>query len=71
MFQFYFPMNVFFFFLSSVKAHAFGGGETHYKMCRRKEERDCASGRAGGGRGGRSAVAFDEWAAMHSFSLIH
>lgn len=29
--------------------------------------------RAGGWEGGekRAAVAFDEWAAMHSFSLIH
>lgn len=40
-----------------------GGGETHYKMCRRKGETEW--GRASG------SVVFAEWAAMHSFSLIH
>lgn len=41
MLQFYFQMNVFsLFFCSPLHPCLSGGGETHYKMCRRREERE-------------------------------
>lgn len=70
MFQiFYFALNGFFpllFFSTSVKALV------EVKPIRKTCRRTRGERRSGGGGGGGGATAaLDEWAAVHSFSLIH
>lgn len=68
MFQFYFQIIYLFYFIICQSPHLSGGGETHYKMCRRRErERESAS-ISEGGRAARRWVGFRAFFSPYSLS---
>lgn len=68
MFQFYFQIIYLFYFIICQSPRLSGGGETHYKMCRRRErERESAS-ISEGGRAARRWVGFRAFFSPYSLS---